>query len=127
MKAKMLLNLDTTPDIKVSGTSKDYHEFLNKRLKYLHKFLQNFKSKRIAMINKDRVFFQYDSTDLVYIIFPLTSQLHTAARKVMIKYVGPVVIYKNYRPTQLFTHDIRWKNSKRSIQTWKVKTSHIKN
>ena len=35
-----------------------------------------------------------NSKDLVYIISPLTSQLHTASRKVMIKYVGPVVIYK---------------------------------
>ena len=55
-KPKVLLNLDTIPDIKVSGTFKDYHELLNKRLKYLHKLLQNFKSKRLAMINKDRAF-----------------------------------------------------------------------
>ena len=42
-KLKVLFNLDTMPDIKVSGTLKDYHELLNKRLKYLHKPLQNFK------------------------------------------------------------------------------------
>ena len=30
----------------------------------------------------------------MYIISLLTSQLHTASRKVMIKYVGPVVVYK---------------------------------
>ena len=87
-KPKILLNLETTPNIKVSGTFKDYHELLNKRLKYLHGILQNFKSKRIALINKDRTFFQYNSRDLVYIISPLTSQLHTASRKIMIKYVG---------------------------------------
>ena len=52
------------------------------------------RSKRLAMINKDRTLFQYNSGDLVYIILPLTSQLHTTSRKVMIKYVGPVVIYK---------------------------------
>ena len=45
-------------------------------------------------MNKDRAFFQYNSQDLVYIISPLTSQLHTALRKVMIKYVGPNVVYK---------------------------------
>ena len=56
-KPKILLNLDTTPDIKVLGTFKDYHELLHKRLKYLHNLLQNFKSKRIVMINKDRAFF----------------------------------------------------------------------
>ena len=46
------------------------------------------------MIDKNRTFFQYNSGDLVYIISPLTSQLHTASRKVTIKYVDPVVIYK---------------------------------
>ena len=49
-KPKILLNLDTTPDIKVSGTFKDYHKLLSKRLKYLHELLQNFKSRGIAMI-----------------------------------------------------------------------------
>ena len=37
-KPKSLLNLDSTPDIKVSGTFKEYCELLNKRLKYLHDF-----------------------------------------------------------------------------------------
>ena len=97
-KPKILLNLETTPDIKVPGTFKDYHELLNKRLKYLQQIFQNFKSKRIALINKDRTFLQYNSRDLEYIISPLTSQLHIALRKVMIKYVGPFVVYKIIDP-----------------------------
>ena len=72
-KPKILLNLDNMPDIKVLGTFKDNHELLNKRLKY-------------------------NSRDLVYTISPLTSQLCTALRKVMTKYVGPVVIYKIIDP-----------------------------
>ena len=60
--------------------------------------MEDFKSKRLAMINKDRAFFQYNSGDLVYIISPLMSQFHSASRKVMIKYVGPVVIYKIIDP-----------------------------
>ena len=50
------------------------------------------------MINKDCDKFQYNSGDLVYIILPLTSQLRTASRKVTIKYVGPLVIYKIVHP-----------------------------
>ena len=46
------------------------------------------------MKNKDGMFFQYNSGDLVYIISPLTNQLQMASGKIMIKYVGPVVIYK---------------------------------
>ena len=93
-KPKVLLTLETTPDIKVAGTLKDYYNLLNKGLEYLHKLLQDFKSRRLAIINKDRAFFQYNSGDQMYIISPLMSQLCTASRKVMIKYVGPVVIYK---------------------------------
>ena len=52
----------------------------------------------MALINRDREFFQYNSGDLVNIISPLTSQLRTASRKVAIKYVGPLVIYKNVDP-----------------------------
>ena len=81
---------------------KDYHELLNKRLKYLHELLQSFKSKRLPMINKDRAFFQQNSRDSVYIISPLTSQICTALRKVMIKYVGPVVIYKIIDPQVIY-------------------------
>ena len=71
---------------------------MNKSLRYLHDVIQNFKSKRLAMINKDMMFFQYNRRDLVYIISPLTSQLWTASRKVMIKYVGPIVVYKIIDP-----------------------------
>ena len=46
------------------------------------------------MINQNRENFQYKGGDLVYIISPLTSQLRTNSRKIAIKYVGPVVIYK---------------------------------
>ena len=54
--------------------------------------------KRLALINKDREDFQYNSRDLVYIILPLTSQLRTASRKVSIKYVGPLAVYKIVDP-----------------------------
>ena len=35
-KPKILLNLDTVPDIKEFGRLRDYHKLLTKRLKYLH-------------------------------------------------------------------------------------------
>ena len=97
-KPKALINLESNPDIKVSRTFKEYNELLNKRIKYLQNTLFNFKSKRLAMINKDRGFFQYKTGDLIYIISPLTSQLHTASCKVAIKYIGPVVIYEIIDP-----------------------------
>ena len=50
------------------------------------------------MINKNRENFQYRGGDLVYTISPLTSQLRTNSRKITVKYVGPVVIYKIIDP-----------------------------
>ena len=91
-KVKVLSYLETNPDIKVPGMFKDHYTLLNKRLQFLPKLLQDF--KRLAKINKDRIFFQYNSGDLVYIISPLTSQLRTSSRKVAIKYIGPLVVYR---------------------------------
>ena len=49
-------------------------------------------------MNKDKDYFQYNSRDLVYIITPLTSQLRTTSRKVTIKYVGLLAVYKIVDP-----------------------------
>ena len=46
------------------------------------------------MINKDRNLFQYNIGDLLYIISLHTSKLRTSSRKVAIKYVGPLAVYK---------------------------------
>ena len=53
-KPKLLLNVESNPDIKVSRNFREYYELLNKRIKYLQNILFNFKSQRLAMINKDR-------------------------------------------------------------------------
>ena len=50
--------------------------------------------KQLALLNKDREYFQYNSRDLVYTISPLTSQLRTSSRKFGVNYVGPLVVYK---------------------------------
>ena len=93
-KPKLLLDLETDSDIKVSGTYKEYFTQLGKRPEYLHKLLQDFQLKRLALINKDRDDFQYNSGDLVYIMSPLKSQLRMASGKVSIKYIGPLAVYK---------------------------------
>ena len=51
-KPRPLLNFNSNSDIKISGTFKEYYELLNKKLKYLHEILLNFKSKKVAMKNK---------------------------------------------------------------------------
>ena len=52
-KPKLLLNVNSNPDIKVSQNFKEYYELLNKRIKYLQDILFNFKLQWLAMINKE--------------------------------------------------------------------------
>ena len=96
-KSKLLLNTETNPDIRFSTNFKEYYELLNKRMKYLQDILFNFKLQRLAMINQNRENFKYRGGDLVYIISPLTSQLRNNSQKI-VKYVGPVVVYKIIDP-----------------------------
>ena len=93
-KPKLLLDMETDPDIKIMETYNEYYMQLGKRLQYLHKLLQDARTKRLALMKKDRDYFQYNSGDLVYIISPLTSQLRTASRKITIKYMGLLMVYK---------------------------------
>ena len=97
-KPKLLLDLETDPDIKVSVTCKEYYEKLEQRLKYLQKILLDFKMRHLALLNKDREYFQYNSRDLVHLISPLIGQLRTSSRKILVKYVGPLVVYKIIDP-----------------------------
>ena len=97
-KPKLLLDLETDPDIKVSVSYIEYYQKLEQRLKYLQKVLLTFKMRRLALLNKDWEYFQYNSADLVYLISPLTSQLRTTSRKIMVMYVGPLVVYKIVDP-----------------------------
>ena len=41
-KPKLLLDLETDPDVRVSGMHREYLLQLKKRLEYLHKLLQEF-------------------------------------------------------------------------------------
>ena len=79
-------------------TFKVYYTLLNKVLQYSHKLLGDFRSKRLAMKNKDRSFFQHNSGNLVYLISLLSSQLQTTSRKIAIKYVGPLEVYEIIDP-----------------------------
>ena len=56
-KPKILIDVESNPDVKVSKSFREYYEFLNKRIKYLQDILFNFKSRRLAMINKNRGIF----------------------------------------------------------------------
>ena len=60
--------------------------------------LQDIKLKSLAMINKDKSFFQYNGGDSVYIISLLTSQLSSSSKKLAIMHAGHSVIFRIIDP-----------------------------
>ena len=54
--------------------------------------------KRLALLNKDKRRFSVQQWRFSLHYFALTSQLMTASRKVSIKYVGPLAVYKIVDP-----------------------------
>ena len=62
------------------------------------KFVAKFQNETFGTYQQGQDYFQYNSRDLVYLISPLTTQLRTASRKVAIKYVGPLVVFKIVYP-----------------------------
>ena len=69
-KPKLLLNVETNPDIKVSRNFREYYDSLNKRIKYLQDILFNFRLQRLAMINKNRENFKYGE-EILFTLFHL--------------------------------------------------------
>ena len=67
------------------------------------------------MINQNRENFQYREGGLIYIISPLTSQLRTNSRKIAVKYVVPVVIYKIIDPHKYLLMTLDGVTLKRNI------------
>ena len=78
------------------------------------------------MINKEKSFFQFENGDLVYIISPLTSQLHMASRKVTVKYGGLVVIYKIIDPHNYILMTLDGKSLKGLFEHGRLKHTNIR-
>ena len=84
-------------------------------MRYLQDVLQQFKSKCLAMINKNCKDFQYTSGDLVYIISPLIQSVKNKFKKGYHKICRTFSCLQNSGSPQLSIDDIRWKNFTRSI------------
>ena len=76
------------------------------------------------MRNKDKNFFQFNRGDLVYLILLFTNQLQTSSRKIAIKYVVPLVIYKIIDSHNYLLMALDGKSLRGFILTQKIKASH---
>ena len=74
-------------DTVVSGTFKDYLQYMGERL-------QKFRSQRLDLLNKDRKYQAFEVGQIVYMFQARGSVVETGSRKIKCNYIGPLVIFK---------------------------------
>ena len=99
-KAILAPKFEYKPKIPITGTYVKAKEKLEERLEYFKKRLEDFRSNRNAVINKDRQHQGYMVGQIVYMYNPSGSQLQTGSRKIQCHFVSPLAIYKCISPNQ---------------------------
>ena len=99
-KALLAPRFEYKPRITISGTHAQAQEKLQERLTYFRKRLEEFRSNRMDIMNKDRQHYGFTVGQIVYMYNPSGSQLQTGSRKIQCHFVGPLAIYKCISPNQ---------------------------
>jgi hypothetical protein len=99
-KAKIVPEMEVTPEAPVTGTFKGAKINLQKKLSYLRKHITKFRDIRSDLVNKDKEFHFFSAGQLVYMYFPAGALLQTGTRKIVCNFVGPLVIYRAISPNQ---------------------------
>ena len=88
------------PRIPITGTHAEAKEKLQEKLAYFRKRLEDFRSNRMAIMNKDRQPHGFTVGQIVYMYNPSGGKLQTGSRKIQCHFVGPLAIYKCISPNQ---------------------------
>ena len=99
-KATLAPKFEHKPRIPITGTHKEAKEKLQEKLAYFRKRLEDFRSNRMAIMNKDRQPHGFTVGQIVYMYNPGGGKLQTGSRKIQCHFVGPLAIYKCISPNQ---------------------------
>ena len=99
-KAVLAARFENKPRILITETHAGAHVMLQEGLTYLRSGLEEFRSNRTALMNKDRQHYGFTVGQIVYMYNPSGSQLQTSSRKIQCHFVGPLAIYKCISPNQ---------------------------
>ena len=92
--------MNTSPEYPSLGTHVEAKEKLQEKLSYFRKRLEDFRSNRMAIMNKDRQPHGFTVGQIVYMYNPSGGKLQTGSRKIQCHFVGPLAIYKCISPNQ---------------------------
>ena len=99
-KAALAPRFEIKPKAPITGTHVEAHAKLQERPLYFRKRLEEFRSNRMSLINKDRHHYGFTVGQIVYMYNPSGSQLQTGSRKIQCHFVGPLAIFKCISPNQ---------------------------
>lgn len=124
--AKIIPELEQTPEVPVTGTFSTYLTKLKAKLKYFRQQLQSFRDKKADLINKDKEFHFYSVGQLVYLYQPKGAILQTGSRKITCHFVGPLVIYKALSPNQFILMSLDGIIYPHLIEETRIKPGYIR-
>ena len=81
-KAVLAPRFECKSNISITGTHAESHGKLQEKLQYFKKRLEDFRSNRLGLMNKDRQHFGFTVGQIVYMYNPSGSQLQTSNRKI---------------------------------------------
>ena len=99
-KARLFPQLDNIPSIPVTKSFQQAKEEMEKKLKMFRSELIDFREKRHEILNKDKEYKGFTAGQIVYLYFPGNSILKANSKKITCQFVGPLVIWKCFSPTQ---------------------------
>ena len=99
-KAILAPKFEYKPRIPITGTHAEAKEKLQEKLAYFRKRLEDFRSNRMAIMNKDRQPHGFTVGQIVYMYNLSGGKLQTGSRKIQCHFVGPLAIYKCISPNQ---------------------------
>ena len=99
-KAVLAPRFEFKPKATITGNHAEAHAKLQERHLYFRKKLEEFRSNRMSLMNKDRHHYGFTVGQIVYMYNPSGSQLQTGSRKIQCHFVGPLAIYKCISPNQ---------------------------
>ena len=98
-KAVLAPRFELKPKVPITGTHAKTQEKLQESLLYFKKRLEEFRSKRMSLMNKDRQHYGLTVGQIVYMYNPSGSrQLQTGSRKIQCHFVEPLAFYKHISP-----------------------------
>ena len=99
-KAILAPKFECKSRIPIIGTHAEAKEKLQEKLSYFRKRLEDFRSNRMAIMNKDRKPHGFTVGQIVFMYNPSGGKLQTGSRKIQCHFVGPLAIYKCISPNQ---------------------------